>query len=226
MKKVTKQIYLVRGTKEETYSSFKDRIQNSLLKLSQQNDILKLSFTITENAPPGISIIPFKKNKIVSVSVKKNDELSVESILCLKGFEGAYSVTEALPVAYKKTWGDGEKTPGVCLLTLFKQKRNISYKTFLDRWHNSHTPLSLKIHPLWHYNRNVVESKLSEGSNTRKGIVEEHPRTRSELLNPFKFFGNALVIVPRMLKVYTDTKSFLDYKTIETYLVAEYVLKS
>ena len=50
-------------------------------------------------------------------------------------------------------------------------------------------------------------------------------KTRSELLNPFKFFGNPLVIIPRMIYVYTDTKLFLDYGTIEPYLVAEYWVK-
>jgi hypothetical protein len=96
----------------------------------------------------------------------------------------------------------------------------------LDRWHNSHTPLSLKIHPLWHYNRNVVEEKLSKHSAKWDGVVEEHMRTRSELLNPFKFFGNPLVILQRMIHVYKDTKSFLDYNTIEPYLAKEYFLKS
>ena len=221
-----KQIYLVRGEKEETYDSFKGRIHTVVKSLIQDENISKLSYTITEEAPPKISIIPFKKRKIASITVKKNDEKTVESLVNLKGYVGAYSVKEALPIAYEKTWADGEKTPGVCLLTLFKQKKNIDYKTFLDRWHNNHTPLSLKIHPLWHYNRNIVEEKLSEDSNGWDGIVEEHMRTRAELMNPFKFFGNPLVIIPRMINVYTDTKSFLDYGTIEPYLVKEYWVKS
>lgn len=225
MTKVTKQIYLVRGIEDESYKAFKERIHWEADVLVKDKSINQLSYTLTEEAPPSVSIIPFKKKKIASITVKKNDEKPIESLKNMNGFEGAYAVTEALPVAYEKTWADGEKTPGVCLLTLFKQKKKIDYKTFLHRWHNSHTPLSLKIHPLWHYNRNVVEEKLSEDSNGWQGIVEEHMLTRSELMNPFKFFGNPLVIIPRMINVYTDTKSFLDYGTIEPYLVAEYWLK-
>lgn len=71
-----------------------------------------------------------------------------------------------------------------------------------------------------------MERKLTDNSFGWEGSVEEHFRNRSELLNPFKFFGNPLVILPRMLQVYTDTRSFLDYKTIEPYLVGEYHLKS
>lgn len=225
MAKVIKQIYLVRGTEDESYKAFKERIHWVADVLVKDKNIRKLSYTLTEEAPPSISIIPFKKKKIASITVKKIDDKPINSILSMNGFDGAYSVTEALPVAYDKTWADAEKTPGVCLLTLFKQKKNIDYKTFIDRWHNSHTPLSLKYHPLWHYNRNVVDEKLSADSYGWQGIVEEHMRTRSELMNPFKFFGNPLVIIPRMINVYTDTKSFLDYGTIEPYLVAEYILK-
>ena len=220
-----KQIYLVRGAKEESYDDFSKRIHHAAIQCVVKKEIIKLSFTITEEAPPKVSIIPFKKNKIAAITVLKMDDHPVEDITKTIGFEGAYSVTDAYPVHYEKTWANGNKTPGVCLLTLFKQKKGIDYDTFIDRWHNSHTPLSLKIHPLWHYNRNVVDRKLVENSESWDGIVEEHMRTRSELLNPFKFFGNPLIILPRMIQVFLDTYSFLDYGSIEPYLVSEYHLK-
>ena len=220
-----KHIYLVRGTKEESYNDFSKRIHHAATQCVVKKEFIKLSFTITEEAPPKVSIIPFKKNKIAAITVFKKDNDLVEDITRLTGFESAYSVTDAYPVNYEKEWAYGEKTPGACLLTLFKQKRSIDYETFIDRWHNSHTPLSLKIHPLWHYNRNVVDRKLVENSESWDGIVEEHMRTSSELLNPFKFFGNPIVIIPRMIQVFLDTYSFLDYGSIEPYLVSEYHLK-
>ena len=226
MAKINKQIYLVRGIEDESYKAFLERIHWESDILTKDKNIHSLSYTITEKAPPTISIIPFKNKKIACISIKKSDDALVENLQKLNGFEGVYQVTEALPVAYTKDWADGEKTPGACLLTLFKKKKKIDFNTFINRWHNSHTPLSLKIHPLWHYNRNVVDKKFIADANNWDGIVEEHMRTRSELLNPFKFFGNPLVILQRMINVYTDTKSFLDYGTIETYLVAEYCLKS
>ena len=117
---------------------------------------------------------------------------------------------EAIPVAYEKNWQDGEKSPGVCLLTLFQKKKRITHETFLHRWHNSHTPLSLKIHPLWNYNRNVVTEKLHDSCFDWHGIVEEHFRTSSDLLNPVKFFGHPLIMGYNMMRVYFDTNSFLD----------------
>ena len=222
---MVKHIYLVRGMKEESYDDFSKRIHHATIQCVVKKEIIKLSFTITEEAPPKVSIIPFKKNIRAAITIFKMDGDPIEEILRIDGNEGAYVVTDAYPVAYEKIWAFGEKTPGVCLLTLFKQKKGIDYDTFIDRWHNSHTPLSLKIHPLWHYNRNVVDRKVVENSESWDGIVEEHMRTRSELLNPFKFFGNPFVIIPRMIQVFLDTYSFLDYSSIEPYLVSEYHLK-
>ena len=52
---------------------------------------------------------------------KKNRNILIDK----PGFSGAYEVEEALPVAYNKDWEDGETTPGICLLTLFRQKKGI-----------------------------------------------------------------------------------------------------
>jgi len=221
-----KTIYLIRSEKAESYSDFKNRILSLVHNLVEKNALVLAKVVLTEVAPPTISIIPFKKDKIASISIKSNENNQFDELEKEIGFVSCCEVTEALPVAYDKNWADGKATPGVCLLTLFNQKKAIAYNTFIDRWHNSHTPLSLKIHPLTHYNRNVVENKGVNNKENWDGIVEEHCKTKSELLNPTKFFGGALKMIPNMISVYTDTKSFLDYGTIETYLTAEYHIKS
>jgi hypothetical protein len=221
-----KGIYLIKGTEPESYNEFSRRVLRSLTELESRTYILKIKVVYTAETPPKFSIIPFRKAKIASISIYKEDKNPIDSIMNLQGFSGVYRVTEVLPVAYEKTWPDGEITPGLCLLTLFNRKKGIDYETFIHRWHNSHTPLSLKIHPLWNYSRNVVEEILEENSTPYEGIVEEQMRTDRDLLNPFRFFGNPLVIIPRMISVYMDTKSFLDYGGIETYMAREVVVKS
>lgn len=221
-----KDIYLIKGNRGESYEFFSEDLISLTKSLISDHRIERISMTFTHEPPPKISIIPFKKDKIASISMVGDNIELVSRLINHSGFLGAYSVDEALPVAYDKLWSDLELTPGVCLLTLFNQKKGIDYDSFIDRWHNSHTPLSLKFHPLWHYNRNVVTNKLTPNSVHWDGIVEEHMKTRSELLNPFKFFGNPLVIIPRMIKVYSDTKSFLDYKSIEPYFTREIHIKS
>jgi len=223
---MNKEIYLINGVTEESYKQFSDRILTLSKTISGDEEIIQLKVVFTRQPPPKISVIPFKKDKIAAISIvstiKKNSNLLINE----PGFSGGYAVEEALPVSYEKTWKDGDVTPGVCLLTLIKQKNGIDYNTFIRRWHNGHTPLSLKIHPLWHYNRNVVKQKLTDNSFNWDGIVEEHTRTISELLNPLKFFGNPVSMIYNMIRVYFDTKSFLDYKTIEPYLSAEIHVKS
>jgi hypothetical protein len=221
-----KTIYLIRGSKNESYLAFRNRIMEKLNLALEVHQPAALWVTITLEKPPRHSIIPFRKAKIAAVSVKGDFAGLFEEITAMPGFAGAYSVEEAVPVAHPKTWPDGTPTPGANLLTLFSKKPGLSWETFIHRWHNGHTPLSLKIHPLWNYNRNVVKLKLPENAESYDGIVEEQMQTRENLLNPFKFFGNALIIIPRMLSVYFDTRSFLDYKKIETYLAEEVIIKS
>ena len=219
-----KEIYLIKGIKEESYKQFSERIITLATRISKENNRVKITFT--ENAPPKLSIIPFKKDKIAAISVFSENMKNRDLLTNERGFSGGYEVDEAIPVAYEKDWADMQKTPGVCLLTLFQKKASIDYDTFLNRWHNGHTPLSLKIHPLWNYNRNVVKENRIESSFNWDGIVEEHFRTDSDLLNPLKFFGNPFIMIYNMLRVYFDTNSFLDYKTIEPYFTTEIHLKS
>lgn len=221
-----KSMILMRGEKQEPYNTFRDRILKFAGEIAGKAAGASVSLALTEDPPPPLSVIPFKRKKIAVLSISGNNEGMIELITLPKGFAGMYRVTEAMPVAYTKDWADGQPTPGACLLTLFRKKKRIDYRTFIDRWHNSHTPLSLKIHPLWHYNRNVVDKRLTDASEQWDGIVEEHFRERKHLTNPFIFFGNPLTMWRNMIRVYTDTSSFLDYRTIETYLVREYILRS
>jgi hypothetical protein len=221
-----KEIYLIKGTENEGYTQFSNRILKLSKALAENELVIKIKISYTAVPPPRFSVIPFKKEKIAAVSIYTNhgkDGIIQDEI---PGFSGFYGVEEAIPVAYEKTWEDLKVTPGDCLLTLFQKKKSIDYKTFIHRWHNGHTPLSLEIHPLWNYNRNVVREKLTNNSKEWDGIVEEHFRTSSDLLNPLKFFGNPMTMVYNMVRVYFDTQSFLDYKTIEPYFATEIWIKS
>lgn len=223
---MNKEIYLVQGVDSESYQDFRQRILAAVADLKTTFNPDAIKFTITEKSPPRISIIPFCKKKIAVISVYNLNADGSSVLKSTAGFRGAYRVDEALPVSYQKNWNDGKPTPGVCLLTLFSKKKNIDYATFINRWHNGHTPLSLRIHPLWNYVRNEVKDILTEHAPQFNGIVEEQMRAASDLLNPFKFFGDPLIIIPRMMTVYADTKSFIDYSSMETYLAMEYLIKS
>lgn len=225
-RKMNKHIYLIRGNKDENYPAYTFRMFEIARELARNPDVKTLKVTLTNTAPPSVSVIPFKKKKIAAISITSENNDPIPELTAHNGFSGAFKVSEAVPVAYEKRWKDLEETPGVGLLTLFHKKKNIDYSTFIDRWHNGHTPLSLKLHPLWNYNRNVVNEKLTGHDFWYDGIVEEHFQHKKDLLNVFRFFGKPHKVLKNMWLVYSDTNSFLDYKKIETYLISEYHIKS
>ncbi len=192
---MVKKMILFRATAQENYSAFSDRILAIGHSLASHENTKAVKVTLTDTPPPSISIIPFKKKKVAVISVYNDqDAINIEQ----PEAAGVYDVEEAIPVGYQKDWENMQPTPGVCLFTLFRKKPGISWNTFLDRWHNSHTPLSLKIHPLWNYNRNVVLETEKEESEGWDGIVEEQFKSKSDLLNPIKFFGHPAIMPYRM----------------------------
>ena len=72
----------------------------------------------------------------------------------------------------------------------------------------------------------AVNAISSEGADPSDGIVLEACRTRGDLLNPARFFGGALKMVPNMLRIANDIKGFLDMKRTETFYATEYHLRS
>ena len=221
-----KEVFILGSKPSEDYNSFKNRIFNLSGTIMAQFEPENLKICITIKKPPSLSIIPFSKKKIAVISVRQKKETDIGLITESEGYIGGYRVEEAIPVSYSKTWKDGEPTPGECLLTLFHSKPGIDYKTFISRWHQGHTPLSLKLHPLWNYNRNVVKNVLTDNSVWYDGIVEEQFQKSSDLLNPLVFFGPPLKVPIHMYQVWRDTLSFIDMKRIETYLATEFHIKS
>jgi hypothetical protein len=221
-----KEVYILGSIPSEDYKIFRNRIFKLSEKVLDRFGPETLKICLTLKAPPRISIIPFKKKKIAVISIRREEAHPVELIFGSEGYIGSYKVEEALPVSYSKTWNDGEPTPGECLLTLFHRKLSIDQETFIRRWHEGHTPLSLKLHPLWNYNRNVVKSVLTEDSVWYDGIVEEQFQKPSDLLNPIVFFGPLHKVPIHMVQVWMDTMSFIDMRRIETYLATEIHLKS
>ena len=221
-----KEVYIIRGLPAEDYKSFSDRMHKLSEEILKRAEVDRLKICLTLERPPRISIIPFKRSKVAVFSVFRKNNSVLETITQEAAYAGGYAVEEVIPVGYNKTWEDGEQTPGACLLTLFHRKPGIDQDTFIRRWFEGHTPLSLKLHPLWNYNRNVVHGTLTEGSVWYDGIVEEQVRKPADLLNPFIFFGPPLKVPVHMYQVFKDSRSFIDMRRIETYLAGEIHLKS
>lgn len=223
-----KWIYVLRSS-GESHAAWAERIRGQLGARLLELGPSKLQITVTEAPPPKLSLFPFRSDLIAIVNVyDEGDDPSrfTEAVTRAAGSVSGYEVEEAYPVAYERAWADGEPTPSPILLTMLRKKVGVETDEFIRRWHDGHTPLSLEIHPLWYYQRNVVREPVVEGSEASDGIVLEACRTRGDLLNPVRFFGGGFKMVPNMLRVANDIKGFLDMGKTQTYYATEYHLRS
>ena len=134
-----------------------------------------------------------------------------------------YLVTESMPLrCADRDWADGTRSPGVTLWTAFPKPERLSDEAFFERWHGHHTPLSFEIHPLWEYTRNAVVRGLTPGAPPYRALVEERFRTLEDLTDPNRFFGAP----ENIQRVLTDIATFIDFESINTAPMSEWILKS
>ena len=221
-------MYVLRAN-GESHGAWAERMRHEVSQAVLGLGPSKLQLTVTDAPPPRLSLFPFKRRPIAIFNVydEADDPSRFTELLCdAASTVSGYEVEEAYPVAYERTWNDGEPTPSPILLTMLHKKASVATDEFISRWHDGHTPLSLEVHPLWYYQRNVIVKPVIDGSKASDGIVLEACRTRGDLLNPARFFGGGLKMVPNMLRVATDIHGFLDMKKTETYYATEYHLRS
>jgi hypothetical protein len=222
-----KWIYVLRG-RGESHQPWSRRMKNLADRLLELQPT-KLQLTLTEAPPPKLALFPFKSEPIAIFNVYDSGDDPSRFTEVLKGAASSvsgYAVEEAYPVAYDKTWSDGEPTPSPILLTMLHKKDGVGYDDYIERWHNGHTPLSLEVHPLWYYQRNVIVKPITDGAEPSDGIVLEACHSRADLLNPTRFYGGAVSMVPNIVRVAKDISGFLDMKRTETFYATEYHLRS
>ena len=221
-------MYVLRGA-GESHQAWSDRMRTEVSPRLLGLEPSKLQLTVTETPPPKLTLFPFKSQPMAIFNVyddAADHTRFSEALQSSASSVSGYEVEEAYPVAYDRAWSDGEPTPSPILVTMLRKKAGISTDEFTRRWHDGHTPMSLEIHPLWYYQRNVVREAVTDGADPSDGIVLEACRTRGDLLNPTRFFGGALKMVPNMLRIASDINGFLDMRKTETFYATEYHLRS
>lgn len=177
---------------------------------------------VTEEPPPRLAVVPFRRDPIALVSVRGDVAALAEARAIVRSLPGrveGWRVAESVPVARP-----AHEPAQATLLTLFRKSPRLDRDAFFREWFGKHTPMSLEIHPLTGYVRNVVEDVLIEGSARWDGIVTEDFAERAHLTSARHLFGGARRMVPNMIRVGLHVSHFLDMRTIETYLVTEHAL--
>jgi len=141
-----------------------------------------------------------------------------------------YLVTESVPLAYdRRTWPDGERSPGVKQITMFDKRSDIDDAQFFARWHGSHTPLTFEVHPVCLYVRHAVARAVTDNAPRWRGIVEEGLREVEDLTDPMRYFSagdSPDALEHNVKRVMDDVSTFLDLGSVESYPTAEYILRS
>ena len=229
---MTKLQYLLRAPPTLPVGAFRARVLDEIAPRLLADGPSRLKLTVSRAESARLSVIPYRRDRLALLSIW--DEAGPDAaagswtsrVLALGGDWSGYRVRESVPLDYRRDWPDGAQTPGVGMLTLLRRRPGLSDEEFLRRWHEGHSSLALRIHPLWAYVRNVVEWALVPGSPSLCGIVEEQVREPRDLLSPVRFFGGALRMLPNMLRVLLDVRGFLDLGSLENYLVTEHWLRS
>lgn len=91
----------------------------------------------------------------------------------LVGASAGYRVAEHIQRDYERTWPDGERSPGMKVLSALHRAAGLSHEQFAERWVTTHAPLALRhVLGMSRYVTNVVLEPLTPGAPEVDGIVE------------------------------------------------------
>jgi hypothetical protein len=102
----------------------------------------------------------------------------------------AYVLLESVIREYERIdWPLGTRSPGATLFALLRKRAGLSEREFRERWER-HSTLSVRLHPLTRYHRNVVVRTLGADGDDCDGVVEERIGTLDDLA-PERFYIGA-----------------------------------
>jgi hypothetical protein len=227
---LTKLVYALRRPRDLPLVEFDAKILGDLAPRLLDAGPAGLKVSLTEPGVPRPFHMPSRSGGLALISIWSSDSetpTSLTPLVAASGLPfGGYRVTESTPRAYDRDWPDGAPSPGATMLTLFRQRSGLTREQFLRRWHEDHSPMALRIHPLWNYVRNVVEERLTPTTPPFDGIVEEQYRDDRDLTDMRRFYGGTLRLLPNLLHVVLQTNTFLQLLTLENHFLRERWLRT
>ncbi len=142
--------------------------------------------------------------------------------------ESVYREYGGNPHAGPRFWPDGERSPGLALVSLLERPARLDPGEWLRRWHETMSPVSEAIQPRTRYVRNLVLEAVTPDAPPFAGIVVECWPSPRHVTNPFLFFGagGPIELALHMGRILRAVTSFLDISRIRTSPAGEYFLKT
>lgn len=152
-----------------------------------------------------------------------DDRGGIEEIVSeLTARQAGYLVTESILREYPADVREpGQPSPGIALVTTFPRPDRLDDETFYARWHGSHGPLSLELHPLTRYVRNAVARPVTPDAPPIRAIVSESVESAAVAADVELFYGGRA----NRKRIVEDLLSFADVETLSTVVMREYVLE-
>ena len=173
----------------------------------------------------------------VSVWVDSYDRREpVERLVTELGLQSAgYLVVESLyedygttPHATARTWLDGARSPGVLTVSLIHRPAELDYRTWIERWHGTQSPLSGRLQPRCRYVRNEVVRAVTDGAPEIHGIVEEAWPSVAHVADPMLFFnaaGDDAVLSEHISAMLDSVNACLDLGRLRNTTMSEYLVR-
>ena len=226
-----KLIYLLGDSEAGTVPRARTQLRDALIESAsglQDAGALQATCTVADlDDPKADEIAQFNQHGLLDATVSVwlhsvDDRAPVEAVLApIAARLAGYLVTESVPRALEgHDPASGDRSPGVHLVTTFPRPDRLDAETFYARWHGSHTPLSLEIHPLLQYNRNSVARVLTPGAPPFGAVVNESVASAEIAADPIAFYRSE----EDQQRAVEDIMSFIDFQDLSTVVMSEYTL--
>ena len=147
-----------------------------------------------------------------------------------------YLVTESMYTDYggnehghPRDWPDGDRSPGVVMVTLLRRPATMSVDDWITHWHTVQSPVSEAMQPRMRYVRNAVARAMTPDAPPIEGIVEEAWPSPEHMTDPMRFYcaGDDAELMKRNLSAMLDSvMGFLELDTLRSFTTSEYLFRT
>ncbi|MBW1885526.1 MAG: EthD domain-containing protein, partial [Deltaproteobacteria bacterium] len=230
---VEKLIYLLGETEAGVVPKGRRDLRNALLAAAatlRRAGARELTFSVADvDDPDAGDVTQFNRMGLLDAQLSLwVDNLDargeIESIVAkLAPRRAGYLVTESILREYDgRDWSPGHPSPGIALVTTFPKPDAIDDETFFARWHGSHGPLSLELHPLTRYVRNAVARALTPAAPPIRAIVSESVASAAVAADVEQFYGGR----ENRERIVKDLFSFAELESMSAVVMREYILEA
>lgn len=147
----------------------------------------------------------------------------------------AWSAEESIPTDYgdnehasSRDWPDGERSPGIGVMSLLPRPRRLDREEWVRRWHGVMSPVSGEIQPRTRYVRNLFIEALTPDPPDYEGAVLECWPSKEHVSSPWLFYGasNPWQLVVNQIRIIRAVTHCFPLTRIPAVPMSEYLLRS